>query len=60
MINYDMDVTAFTLPWQPDYKHQRGELPFTNWRDYEADPHLLTLATNVSELMCVRTGVPCD
>eukprot|EP00622_Pseudochattonella_farcimen_P004269 FR739627.1.p1 GENE.FR739627.1~~FR739627.1.p1 ORF type:complete len:212 (+),score=33.41 FR739627.1:55-636(+) len=45
-INYDMDVTAFTLPWQPDYKHQRGELPFTNWRDYEADPHLLTLATN--------------
>ena len=44
VINYDMDVTAFVLPWMPDYKHKRGELPFTSWREFPSDVRLVALA----------------
>lgn len=28
-VNYDMDCRNFTLPWDPNYRHALGELPFT-------------------------------
>lgn len=28
-VNYDMDCRNFTLPWDPNYRHVLGELPFT-------------------------------
>mmetsp|Transcript_69662 Transcript_69662/g.140183 ORF Transcript_69662/g.140183 Transcript_69662/m.140183 type:complete len:254 (-) Transcript_69662:252-1013(-) len=42
VVNYDMDVTAFE-PY-PGCVFKRGQLPFINWREYEADPLLLELA----------------
>ena len=44
VINYDMDVRKFVLPWMPDYRHKRGEHPFTCWREFPSDVRLVALA----------------
>eukprot|EP00310_Coccolithus_braarudii_P020385 CAMPEP_0183355452 /NCGR_PEP_ID=MMETSP0164_2-20130417/40451_1 /TAXON_ID=221442 /ORGANISM="Coccolithus pelagicus ssp braarudi, Strain PLY182g" /LENGTH=251 /DNA_ID=CAMNT_0025528571 /DNA_START=14 /DNA_END=769 /DNA_ORIENTATION=+ len=44
VVNYDMDCTKFSYPWDPSYKLQLGELPFIKWRFFEADATLLQLA----------------
>ena len=42
-VNFDMDVTSFSpFPGCPPFA--RGQLPFINWREYEADAALLALA----------------
>eukprot|EP00299_Pterocystis_sp_00344_P011181 c5166_g1_i2.p1 GENE.c5166_g1_i2~~c5166_g1_i2.p1 ORF type:complete len:183 (+),score=56.60 c5166_g1_i2:282-830(+) len=55
MINYDMDVTAFKLPWDPTYQHKRGEIPFLSWREHKADDTLLELAAKAPH----PDAVPC-
>ena len=48
VVNYEMDARDFTVPWEPDYKLQLGEVPFLKWRFFEADPALLKLALGAS------------
>ncbi len=46
VVNYDMDVTAFKLPWDASYVHKRGEVPFVNLLEYPGDSELVELAMN--------------
>eukprot|EP00301_Raphidiophrys_heterophryoidea_P014011 c21654_g1_i1.p1 GENE.c21654_g1_i1~~c21654_g1_i1.p1 ORF type:complete len:262 (-),score=56.85 c21654_g1_i1:55-804(-) len=43
-INYDMNCTGLHFPHDPTFAHKRGQLPFLNWHEYEADPTLYNLA----------------
>lgn len=52
VINYDMDVTNFFMPWNPEYQHKRGELPFVGLREFPSDPRLVELASG-----CACDGV---
>jgi adenosylhomocysteine nucleosidase len=58
VINYDMDVTGFKLPWDPAYVHKRGEIPFSNMREFASAPRLaeLALAAPVPEGIALRRG----
>ena len=44
VVNYDMNVKAFKLPWDPEYAHKRGELPFVNLHAFAGDETLIQLA----------------
>uniref|UniRef100_A0A7S4C034 adenosylhomocysteine nucleosidase n=1 Tax=Chrysotila carterae TaxID=13221 RepID=A0A7S4C034_CHRCT len=59
VVNYEMDCRSFTYPWDPSYKLHLGELPFVNWRFFEADPSLLKLALEapVPEGLRVTAGL---
>ena len=37
----------FKLPWDVNYEHKLGEIPFLNLRKFSSDQHLIDIAMNV-------------
>lgn len=58
VVNYEFDCRAFTVPFEPDYKYQLGELPFLKWRFYEADARMLALAMEAPQPAGVKVSQP--
>jgi adenosylhomocysteine nucleosidase len=56
VVNYDMDCTNFILPFAPDFRHSRGQLPFLNWTEFVCDGRLGSLAQEAAEQEEVKSS----
>lgn len=49
VINYDMNCKDFILPFNPDYRHKLGELPFIGLREFSSCSILLSHAKEAAD-----------
>jgi adenosylhomocysteine nucleosidase len=56
VIDYEMDCRNFILPWDRNYQHKLGEIPFLNFRTYAGDEKLAEIAMKSNVGVKIHSG----
>eukprot|EP01080_Neovahlkampfia_damariscottae_P011951 gene11951-5352_t len=56
VIDYDMDCRNFILPFDSEYKHKLGEIPFTKLRAFACDQKLIEIAMKSDTKVTKKIG----